>query len=111
MNVCDTTQKYDVTLWFAILHHVLASKTPDDVLQLVRSVTKRVAVIEIPVANDVLLQNWVTAKGADKYTILADVDSAREWLKSAFARVDYCGRVHYNNGDSLNRHAFVCHVI
>jgi hypothetical protein len=117
-RIQNVTDKFDVTCWFAILHHLLRSGMGKaTLLQFVAQKTTQCAVVEVPIGADCLLgQVKATCpEQASDMAVLDSVESVLEWLRSSdtdpencFASVQYVGPVPYDNSPVLHRHAFVC---
>lgn len=107
----ETFYKFDVTMWFSVLHHLLASLSPTRVLECVRRHTHVVATIEVPIASDGLLSLWrARVEDPSVYSVLDSVETVIEWLQTKFKRVEYAGKIEYDNSPDLDRHAFICFV-
>lgn len=102
--------RFDVTLWFAVLHHILDSVGSTKTLELVLRSTGRFAVIEVPVGDDALLGLWKEKHGPEPYEVLATLASTLAWLGSkclvlSSTRIDYG-----ESSANLHRYAFVCRM-
>jgi hypothetical protein len=101
---------YDVTLWFAVAHHLLDALGSDALLNLLGRLTRCVAVVEVPVGDDALLKLWKARHGAQHYRVLASVETAVAWLGQRFS-VTSSRPIEYGEmSTDLSRHAIVCRV-
>jgi 2-polyprenyl-3-methyl-5-hydroxy-6-metoxy-1,4-benzoquinol methylase len=107
-SYADTT--FDVTLWFAVAHHLLRHSPPADVSALMAKMTRTCALVEVPVGTDVLLADLISkCPGHTHYKVLESTETVVAWLSSDFAQVRHLGRIAYDNSPTLFRHMFLCY--
>lgn len=106
-------KKFDLTLYFAILHHIFRFHTPEKVIDMVRRQTNKYAVIEIPLKGDALLENLLNHSNHwnNNFYILDSVDSFATFLKSNGLEVIESNKIVYPNSPDLNRYYFITKVI
>lgn len=106
--VTAKTAPADVTLWFAVLHHILSGTSPEDAVNMVADVTAKIAVVEVPIHGDALLSNWMQKTAAGTYDVLRDRDTARAWLETRFDVVAQEDMTYAGTAGDLVRVAFTC---
>lgn len=106
---CD--DKFDITLWFAIMHHLVSSLGVEKTLELMHKLTNRIAVIEVPLGSDALLDFWIRNSSADTYAAFENVATMTALLSTSFAHVFYHSRIQYDDSPLLNRHVFICETV
>ena len=107
-NLIEDTNSYDVTLYFAILHHILKNYTLDQVIELVYKQTKKYCVIELPFNQDVLLKNVIrysTSVYEKSFKYLENTEIFEKVIQDKFD-IMYSTKVDYGSKD-LDRYAYV----
>ncbi len=123
-NLVNLNQQYDLTLYFAILHHIIKSVGLEQTLELIKNQTKKYSIIEIPLKGDALLDRLFngSVQGTQTQTCcnykdidvlpegppsaLSSVDTFKECLtKNNFEILDF-GKIDYPNSPDLNRYYF-----
>lgn len=64
-NILNLNTNYDLTLYFALIHHLLRTKDITDILQIINDQTNLYTVIEIPLRGDASLHNIVEVSNID----------------------------------------------
>jgi hypothetical protein len=112
-NISDINDTFDLTLYFALIHHLLRVQTIDQILEMIARQTNKYSVIEVPVAGDALLKNIFNAvhdpERDARYKALGSCDEFQSHLEKYFT-VMSVHRMNYGAGD-LVRYAFVCKKI
>lgn len=101
----------DMGLYFAIFHHLLRNNSIDELMQLVLRQVNKIAVIELPIKGDALLDMIVSTcddPWNTRYSALSSVDALKMALGKYFVISEEI-KMDYGSGD-LNRHAFVCYI-
>jgi hypothetical protein len=108
-NVVNSDEQYDITLYFALLHHVLKSKSMAEVVNMISQQTLKYAIIEVPIGNDALLGIVKTNAALDydcSFKYLETVESFADMFKSRFELMK-SEKIEYPNSPDLNRYVFV----
>ncbi len=106
-NITNIKKSYDVTLYFALVHHLLKNMTFKEVIDLIISQTNKCTIIEFPLKGDRLLHEVMKwANDTSTYDILQSRGSLEIELNKYFyvrevVKVDY-------GTDQLLRYAFIC---
>lgn len=113
-NIITLEKEYDLTLYFALIHHILKSETIDFIINMIYHQTKKYTVVEVPLKGDTLLNNVIRDSGledpwSDRYVPLINADSFIKYLSGKF-QVLSVHHIDYGS-DKLIRHAFVCKKI
>ena len=107
-NIVTDESSYDICLYFAILHHILKNLTFDEIINMLLRQVKQYAIIELPFANDVLLQ-MVMKNGSLNYeksfAYLETLDKFKQEISKYFKIIDII-KIDYETND-LNRYAFI----
>jgi hypothetical protein len=107
-NLMTIRNKYDVTLFFAILHHILKTHTISEVVDYVYETTNLFSIIEVPCGDDALLA-MVKKHGAldynDTFAYLENIDKFKDAFSNKFVVLD-CYKIDYQSHD-LNRYILV----
>lgn len=111
LNLMDLDFQYDLTLYFAVVHHVLRSCEIDEILRHIRKQTGQVCVIEVPLQGDALLNNIVSASNISdpwvtRFQCLSSVEAFLDTLSAANFSVLEHMEIVYGSGD-LKRHVFI----
>lgn len=112
-NITTIKNKYDVTLYFALVHHLLKNMTFDEVMLQILRQTNSHTIIEFPLKGDVLLDEVIKqSKDSSTYNILESVETVKNELSKYFC-VDDIVDMDYgeHNVGKLKRTAFICHKI
>ena len=107
-NLTDDNSSYDVTLYFAILHHILKNYTFDQVMEMVYRQTKKYSVIELPFYQDALLRNVIgysTSVYEKSFKYLENIEIFEKTIQDKFD-IMYSTKVEYGSKD-LDRYAYV----
>lgn len=112
-NIFDVKDRFDLTMYFALIHHLLRCKDITEILQMIRCQTNMYTVMEIPVQGDALLDNIVNASQiqnpwSTRYKALTSVDVLKQSIETVFDVI----RVHeieYGSKD-LCRYVFICRI-
>lgn len=95
----------DLSLFFAVVHHLLyQTKSQDETLNLLTK-TNKYSIIEFPLFGDVLLDTWISRSSKELYSIMENLDSVKKFLSKKFDILEY-RKIEYNK--DLNRYAFLC---
>jgi hypothetical protein len=110
-NIFNITDSYDLTLYFALIHHLLRVKSISDILQMINIQTNMYTVMEIPIKGDALLNKIVQDSKiedpwSDRYKALYTLDDLTSHISDVFD-VLAVNKIEYGSGD-LNRYSFVC---
>lgn len=104
-NLINITESYDLTLYFAILHHIIRTIGVKNTMELIKKQTNMYSIIEIPFKGDALL-NKVFNGNYDNIIELCSVDNFIKCLKEYnFELLEY-GHIYYPNSSDLNRYYF-----
>lgn len=108
-NLINIDSKYDLTLYFAILHHIFRQATPAEVIAMVKRQTNKYSVIEIPLKGDTLLNLLMNHSNHwnENFYMLEDVQSFSSFLQQNGMEVIEHNPIVYPNSPDLNRHYFV----
>lgn len=108
-NVVDSQNSYDLTMYFALIHHVLKNKTISYVIDMVYSQTNIFSIIEVPIGNDALLK-MVKENGVvdyqNSFKYLESIDLFLDIFSSKF-KILKVDNIIYPNSPDLNRHVFI----
>lgn len=110
-NIFNIKDNYDLTMYFALIHHLSRVKDITNILQMIRDQTNLYTVIEIPIKGDVLLDKIVEASKIEnpwinRYKVLSSVNELSEQIETIFDVLSIY-KIEYGS-DDLNRYAFVC---
>lgn len=107
-NIYLDNNSYDICLYFAILHHILKSKTIDEIINMLLRQTNLYAIIELPFGNDILLSNVIKESDPNyinNYYFLENVDRFKDLISNYFTVIEI-NKINYDSND-LNRYAFL----
>jgi hypothetical protein len=107
-NMIDDNNTYDVCMYFAILHHILKSKTMDECIDIISKQIKQYAIIELPFGHDVLLKDVISNSMLNfdsTYCYLESIERFTNKIEQKFI-VEHCEKIDYET-DDLNRYAFI----
>lgn len=110
-NIINLKQSFDITMYFAIIHHLLKSATFDQVINMVLSQTKMYTIIELPVKGDKLLDMVIhDAQESHKqnYKHLDSLISLLAKLSEKMDMITYT-KINYGNND-LVRYAILLKI-
>lgn len=112
-NLFDINKKYDLTMYFAILHHIFRFHTPEKVIDMVRRQTNKYAVIEVPLKGDALLAKLLNHSNhwGNNFFILDSVESFTMFLSKNNLKVLESNKIIYPNSPDLNRYYFITQII
>ncbi len=108
-NVVDSNDQYDITMYFALIHHVLKGRSMKDIVDMISRQTLKYAIIEVPIGNDALLdmvKSNATLEYDCSFKYLETVDSFTNMFKSGFKMIK-SEKIEYPNSGNLNRYVFV----
>ena len=115
-NVFDIKGNFDLTMYYALVHHLLRVKTFDEIMVMIVKQTNKYTILEIPVKGDALLDNiikasqindpWTATTG--RYYPLTSCGILFTCLSKHFEIVSV-QKMHYGSGN-LARYAFVCKI-
>lgn len=108
ISILDVNQKYDITMYFAIIHHIMKSIDMDNILSMIKKQTNKISIIEVPLKGDKLLDIVYNDAQPDfryNYECLSTVDTFKNELEKRFKVIQY-KKIEYNTSD-LIRYAFV----
>lgn len=104
--------KYDLTLCYALVHHILRTYTIDEFLIFIKILTKKIAIIEFPLKGDILLDQVIASTNQptqylweNRYRCLSDIAMLRTKLSEYGNIVDVIEMNYEQNG--LKRFSFV----
>lgn len=103
-----TDEKYDITLFFAIVHHLLhQTKSKEFLLNMLVKNTKKYSIIEVPLKEDTHF-NAYAKSCPEEFKIFETIDNVKEFLSSKFI-ILYIDKVNYPQyGNKYCRYAFTC---
>jgi hypothetical protein len=104
------TDKYDLTLYYSLFHHLLKTHSIEEILNLVKAQTKKYCLIEVPMQGDHSLNKVMKCSTQqDNFKCLKSPDVFRQYLIMNKFKVNRCVRLDYNS-DRLIRYAYLCLV-
>jgi hypothetical protein len=109
-NVRFIQNKYDVTMYYAILHHILKNETMENIIELINIQTNKYSIIELPFGNDALLCN-VMKDGIvnynDTFYYLENIEYFIKKINKYFDVLEYEKIDYGENSKDLNRFLFI----
>jgi hypothetical protein len=102
-------QKYDLVIFFAIFHHVIHTfSSAEEGMSYLAQFVGDVAVIEVPLSTDALLNVWKSKHPEADYSCLDSLESFEALLKLHFV-ILHAERVQYdiNQTSDLHRWCFI----
>jgi hypothetical protein len=107
-NIVNDARSYDLTMYFALVHHLLKDIPFIQLIQFIHSMTNKYAVMDVPLKGDALL-DMIMANGNlhynQSFVLLESVEIFQEAIKDYFTIV-HSEKIEYGSSD-LNRHGFV----
>jgi len=105
-----SSEKYDLTLFFALVHHILRTQTMEEFMQFVKSITRRIAIIEFPIKGDILLEQVIannvnfpeTYLWNDRYQSMTSLDILRKKV-SEYGQIMDVRKMDYDGMNGINR--------
>ena len=110
INILNIENKYDITLYFAILHHLLKYKKPEEIIDILKKQTKDYMIIEIPIKGDKLLDlvvNNIVEPWENNYKILESHNNFINFIKNNNLYILESGKIYYPNSNDLNRYYYL----
>lgn len=111
-NVLEVKNSYDVTMYFAVIHHLLKHKTFDEVMEIVLAQTKKYSIIELPFGDDSLLKKVIADSSSTyelSYSALETLEKFENKI-SGYFKVLNKQKINYG-GNDLNRYAYTLEKI
>lgn len=111
-NLINVNDKYDLTLYFAILHHMFRQSSPVDVIEMIKRQTNKYSVIEIPLKGDTLLNLLMNHEDHwnSNFYMLEDAHTFTDFLQANGLSVIEHNQIVYPNSSDLNRHYFIVRI-
>lgn len=112
-NMTDVKGPFDVTLYFAILHHILKNTNFEDIIKLVKSQTNKYCIIELPFGDDALLKDVMRHKSLNYEETFAHLEYVWRFINELQPHFEI---LHYEKLDygiassDLNRFCFVLKI-
>lgn len=108
-NAFDVSTQADLTLYFAVLHHMLRSKGIQSCLETIAKQTNRIAIVEVPLGDDALLQ---MVRDSGTHDCLKSVETFSSSVRdSGLFEIVHDTSITYNKSVDLVRHVFVLRKI
>lgn len=107
-NIMSYDKVHDVTLFYALLHHLLRDMTFNELIEKIYKMTNIYSVIELPFYGDVLLAKVVkhgNLKYENTYKYLENTNNFMSEISKYFEIID-SKKIDYGT-DDLNRYGFV----
>ena len=107
-DVLYDNNSYDITLYFALVHHLLKTVTFVELVNLIKSQTRKFAIVEFPLIGDHLLEQVMKTSKTEygqTYRNMENLDILTEKLKSDF-KIIKVEKIDYNNNNLL-RYGFI----
>jgi len=115
-NIFELKDTFDLTMYFALVHHLLRVKSFDEIMEFIKKQTNKYTILEIPIKGDALLDNvikasqitdaWTATSG--RFYPLTSCGTLFTSLSKHFEIVSV-QKMHYGSGN-LARYAFVCKI-
>lgn len=112
-NMMDIKESFDVTLYFAILHHILKNTNFEDIIKLVKNQTKKYCIIELPFGDDALLKDVMRHKSLNYEETFAHLEYVWRFLNELQPHFEilHYEKINYGIASSdLNRFCFVLKI-
>jgi len=107
-NVVNSKYVVDISLYYALFHHVLKDVSMKNIFELIKKQTRLYCIIELPFGNDALLKiikSQGNLKYEDTFYYLEDVDKFIGICSNYFDIMDHY-KLEYGEGD-LNKYVFL----
>jgi 2-polyprenyl-3-methyl-5-hydroxy-6-metoxy-1,4-benzoquinol methylase len=101
--------KYDITLCFALIHHLLKNYSFDDIILFIKLITNKIAIIEFPIIGDSLLANVMNATATtaiQNFYVLSSLDILHNNI-SKYANIIDVIKMDYGTIQDINRYTFI----
>lgn len=105
-NAIHIGKKYDITIYFSLIHHLLRNNDIEFILEKIYNQTNNISVVEIPLFHDVLLQNLISSIDHNaNFNFTINLFTIIKKLEIYFNIIDII-KIDYKNNE-LCRYAFI----